>query len=96
MRKAIELTWHYYIMIWHCRNGELHGHNFEESRQKALNMKRQEVQALYTSTEGNVTEAEASLLHRDRVENILNWTKAHLDAYLPTAEVILEQNVDPG
>jgi len=26
----------------------------------------------------------------------LNWTKSHLDAYLATAEVILEQNVDPG
>jgi len=39
MRKAIEQTWHYYITIWHCRNGELHGHNFEESRQKAITMK---------------------------------------------------------
>jgi len=30
------------------------------------------------------------------VEEILKWTKTHLDAYLATAEVILEQNVDPG
>jgi hypothetical protein len=30
------------------------------------------------------------------LEQILTWTKAHLDAYLATAEVILEQNVDPG
>jgi len=96
MRKAIEQTWHYYITIWNCRNGELHGHNFEESRQKALGMKRQVAQALYTSSEGNVTETEARLLHRDTVENILNWTKAHLDAYLAMAEVILEQNIDPG
>jgi hypothetical protein len=27
---------------------------------------------------------------------MLTWTKSHLDAYLATAEVILEQNVDPG
>ena len=27
---------------------------------------------------------------------ILTWTKAHLDAFLATAKVILEQNVDPG
>jgi len=29
------------------------------------------------------------------VEEILRWTKAHLDAYLAIAEVILEQNVNP-
>jgi len=98
--QVLEITrnkaWHYYITIWHCRNGELHGHIFEESRQKALEMKRQKAQAIYTGTEGTVTEAEARLLHRDNVVNILNWTKAHLNAYLATAEVILEQNVDPG
>jgi len=59
-------------------------------------MKQQEAQAIYTGTEGNMTEAEACLLHRDNVVNIFNWTKAHLDAYLVTAEVILEQNVNPG
>jgi len=42
MRKAIEQTWHYYIMIWHCRNGKLHSHNFEESQQKAIAMKQHE------------------------------------------------------
>jgi len=31
MRKATKQMWHYYITIWHCRNGELHGHNFEDS-----------------------------------------------------------------
>jgi hypothetical protein len=30
------------------------------------------------------------------LEQILNWTKSHLNAYLATAEVILEWNVDPG
>jgi hypothetical protein len=27
---------------------------------------------------------------------ILKWTKTHLDAYLATAEILLEQNIDPG
>jgi len=57
--KGNRTTWHCYITIWHCRNGELHGHNFEESCQKALEMKWQEAQELYSSTEGNVTNAEA-------------------------------------
>jgi len=52
----MEQTWHYYIMIWHCRNGKLHGHNFEESWQKVMEMTRQEAQAMYMSLEGNVTD----------------------------------------
>ena len=27
---------------------------------------------------------------------ILKWTKLHLDTYLATAEILLEQNIDPG
>jgi len=60
-------------------------------------MKQREAQRIFASTEGNVTDSEARLLHRDPVSHILNWTKAHLDECLATAEVlILEQNVDPG
>jgi hypothetical protein len=43
-----------------------------------------------------VNEAESAILHARPLEQILTWTKAHLDAYLATAEVILEQNIDPG
>ena len=44
----------------------------------------------------NIEDHHAQMLHRLPVEEILNWTKTHLDAYLATAIVILEQNVDPG
>jgi hypothetical protein len=40
--------------------------------------------------------AERAMLNARPLEEILNWTKAHLDAYLATAKVILEQNVNPG
>jgi len=96
MQKTIEQTWHYYITIWHCRNSELHGHNFKESQQKAIAMKWQAAQAIFTQMEGNVTDSKARLLHSDPIGNILNWTKAHLDASLAMAEEILEQNVDQG
>jgi hypothetical protein len=43
-----------------------------------------------------VNNAESAVLHARPLEQILTWTKAHLDAYLATAEVILEQNIDPG
>jgi hypothetical protein len=39
---------------------------------------------------------EQAMLNARPLEENLNWTKAYLDAYLATAEVILEQNVDPG
>jgi len=41
-------------------------------------MKRQEAQEIFASTEGNITDSEACLLHCDPVGNILIWTKAHL------------------
>jgi hypothetical protein len=44
----------------------------------------------------NVAAAESRLLHGRPLEQILTWMKSHLDAYLAMAEVILEQNVDPG
>jgi hypothetical protein len=36
------------------------------------------------------------MLHSWPLKQILKWTKSHLNAYLVTAKVILEQNVDPG
>ena len=51
---------------------------------------------LYEWTKHSVNDEESALLHSCPLEEILTWTKAHLDAFLATAEVILEQNVDPG
>jgi len=95
-RRTIEQTWKLFITIWHCRNGELYGTDFEEAKRKALEMQRTTAQNVYAQTVGNVTDGEARLLHRSPIDEILTWTKSHLDAYLATAEVILEQNVDPG
>ena len=30
------------------------------------------------------------------VEEILQWTRTHLEAYLATAQIFLDQNVEPG
>jgi hypothetical protein len=51
---------------------------------------------MYEGLKHYVNEAESAILHARPLEQILTWTKAHLDAYLATAEVILEQNIDPG
>ena len=36
MQKTVDQIWEFHTMIWHCRNGELHRHNFEEQKQIAL------------------------------------------------------------
>jgi hypothetical protein len=96
MQKMIEALWHMYIEIWYCCNGQVHGKDFKEVRQRALEMHWTTAQDVYQQMHGNVSQNKARLLHSRPVEEILNWMKAHLDAYLATAEVILEQNVDPG
>jgi hypothetical protein len=36
------------------------------------------------------------VLHHARIEEILKWTKEHLDAYLASADVIIDQRDEPG
>jgi len=54
------------------------------------------IRRVYEDSKNQVTDRKARVLHPLSIEEILKWTKAHLDAYLATAEVILEQNVEPG
>ena len=51
---------------------------------------------IFEEAELYVNNAESILLHGQPLEQILTWTKSHLDAYLAMAEVLLEQNIDPG
>ena len=96
MRKMVEAIWQIFLKIWLTRNGELYGKNYEEQKEIALRTTRDEVTRIYEEAKHYVNDAESRMLHSRPLEQILNWSKAHLDAYLATAEVILEQNVDPG
>jgi hypothetical protein len=96
MTKTVDAIWDYFLAIWTERNGELHGRNYEEQQAIALEMTRDEVTKIYEASKRYVNDAESAILHARPLEQILRWTKAHLDAYLATAEVILEQNVNPG
>jgi hypothetical protein len=51
---------------------------------------------VYQVTLGNVCQTDSVLLHHSRIEDIRNWTKEHLDAYLASADVIIEQRDEPG
>ena len=50
---------------------------------------------VYQEMIGTVTPMENLLLHWHSLNTMMNWTKQHLDAYLATAEVIREWNVEP-
>jgi hypothetical protein len=96
MQKTIDAIWQIFLTIWYTQNGELHGKDYEEQRAIALETSRNEVSRIHEEAKLYVNDAESRLLHGQLLEQILTWTKSHLDAYLATAEVILEQNIDPG
>jgi hypothetical protein len=74
----------------------LYGKDYDEQRAIALETTRAAVTQIYEASKHYVNNAESAILHGRPLEQILTRTKVHLDAYLATAEVILEQNVDPG
>ena len=96
MTKTIDAIWDYFLTIWTKRNGELYGKDYDEQQAIALETTRAEVTQIYEASKHCVNDAESTILHARPLEQILTWTKAHLDAYLATAEVILEQNINPG
>jgi hypothetical protein len=83
-------------LIWTDRNGKLYGKDYDEQRAIALETTWAEVEQIYKGSKHYVNDSESAILHARPLEQILTWTKAHLDAYLATAEVILEQIIDPG
>ena len=59
--------------------------------------KKQRGTRLYQAIIGNVSQTESVVLHHARIDEILKWTKEHLlDAYLASADVILDQRDKPG
>jgi hypothetical protein len=96
MMKTVDAIWDYFLLIWTDRNGEMYGKDYDEQRAMGLETTRAEVEQIYEGSKHYVNNAESAALHAKPLEQILTWTKAHLDAYLATAEVILEQNINPG
>jgi hypothetical protein len=96
MHKTIDQLWTFYLTLWHCCNGELHGKDSNEARQIALQATQESAHQIYQESLNNISDNDAQILHHCPIDEILNWTKSHLDAYLATAKVILEQNTDPG
>ena len=75
-------------MIWTCWNGEKYGKDYDEQHEIALATSQHKVQEIYEQMRNSINDQESALLHAHPLEEILNWMKAHLDAYLVTAKVI--------
>jgi predicted dienelactone hydrolase len=70
---------------------------YEEQHAIALEMMQDKVSRIYEDAKHfDINDAKSRRLHGRPLEQILYWTKLHLDPYLATAEAILEENVDPG
>jgi hypothetical protein len=94
--KTIDQVWTKFQTIWLCCNGELYGKDYKEQQAIVLQTTHKIVQAIYERAKDGDNPELTTTLHSQPITEVLNWTKCHLDAYLATAEVYLEQNVDPG
>jgi hypothetical protein len=96
MNRTISTMWDFYNLMWNQRNEDFHGGTREELQAKALTATRTTVRRVYAASHGHVTNRQSRILHRLPVEDILSWTKSHLDAYLATAKIFLDKNIEPG
>jgi hypothetical protein len=84
------------MTLWRQRNAAFHGTDSAITLEKWWTAAVTKATAVYLDTIGNVLPSDGLILHRACINVILTWTKQHLDAYLATAEMICEQNVEPG
>jgi hypothetical protein len=96
IRNTIKATWNFSMSLWRQRCASYHGINSLHTLERKRKSTAQRAKDVYQQTIGTVSPMEAIILHRHKMTEILNWTKQHLDAYLATAEVICEWNVEPG
>ena len=83
------------MVVWNQRNTELHGLNGFISSEKLRKETANEAIHKYQTTIGNISPMDSVVLHQAHIAEILNWMKEHLDAYLASAEVILDQHEAP-
>jgi hypothetical protein len=96
LRTTIDAIWKLSMTLWRQRCATYHGENGTLTKEQRRKQTAHEATEVYQATIGNVLPSDSLVLHRAKVAEILNWTKQHLDAYLAMAEVICEQNVEPG
>jgi hypothetical protein len=96
MRTTINAIWNFTLTLWRQRCDSYHGNQGTHSLERKRKETALRAQTVYQETIGNTHPMTDLLLHRQSLNTMLQWTKQHLDAYLATAEVLCEWNVEPG
>jgi hypothetical protein len=94
-QKTINQVWTTFRTIWLCRNGELYGKDYEEQCATALRTTRASVQRIYEQSKDQVSEEDSNTLHLQPIEEVMKWTKCHLDAYLQQPKCIWSRMSTP-
>ena len=96
MRTMINEVWKFSLTLWKQRNTELHGTD------GALTLERRRKEAvtratnIFNETLGNVSPTDSIVLHDKSIDKIMHWTQTTLNAYIASADAILEQEEDAG
>jgi hypothetical protein len=96
MRTVIKELWAFSIAIWKQRNTELHGTDGAISMEQRRKETATEAVSVYQATIGKLLPSDSVVLHHARINEVLKWTKEHLDAYLVSADMIIDQRDEPG
>ena len=96
MQTTINAIWEFSLTLWRRRCETYHGTNGVNTLERKRKEMAIQAQAVYNETIGSNHPMTNIILHRQSLQTMLSWTKQHLDAYLATAEVLCEWNVEPG
>jgi hypothetical protein len=96
MRTTIDAIWKFAMTLWRHRCTTYHGENGALTKEQHRKDTTTTAKTIYNDTIGNIRPSDGLILHKAKISEILTWTKQHLDAYLATAEVICEWNIEPG
>jgi hypothetical protein len=91
MRNVIAELWKFSITLWKQRNTEYHGTDGTISLEHRRKETALAAEHVYQTTIGKVSLTDSHVLHSARVDEILKWTQEHLDAYLESADIIIDQ-----
>ena len=95
MCTTINAIGNFSLTLWHQRCESYHGLNGTQTLEwkcKNTALQAQEVFKKLSATHPMTN----LLLHWQSLNTMMQWTQQHLDAYLATAEVLCEWNVEPG
>ena len=73
--RTIDALWKFSMTLWRQRNASLHGENSVLSQEKIRKETATKAANVYQATIGNVRPSDGHILHRQKISDIMKWTK---------------------